>query len=233
MWKELQDERTEDYYRELWSFLEEEYRSHTVYPPREDLFHALETTSFENTKVVILGQDPYHGPGQAHGLSFSVRPGIKTPPSLKNIFKELHSDLGCPVPEHGCLEPWAEEGVLLLNTVLTVRRGEAGSHRGAGWEKFTDRIIMKLNEREKPVVFILWGKHAREKKALLTNGRHTVIESPHPSPFSARRGFFGSAPFSKANNALTNADITPVNWELPVSSEHLNVEKGADRTNET
>ncbi|WP_236634879.1 uracil-DNA glycosylase [Alteribacter lacisalsi] len=224
MWKELNDETEKPYFRELREFLKKEYLEHTVFPPKEEVMNALETTPYDSTKVVILGQDPYHGPGQAHGLSFSVRPGVRVPPSLRNIYQELQGDLGCPVPEHGCLQPWAEEGVLLLNTVLTVRKGDANSHKGIGWETFTDAVIRCLNERQTPVVFILWGKHAQRKKELLTNSRHTIIESPHPSPFSARRGFFGSAPFSRANEALKANGISPVKWELPIETEQISQE---------
>src|SRR5690625_4777752 len=175
-----------------------------------DIFNALHFTSYAATKVCILGQDPYHGPGQAHGLSFSVKPGVPPPPSLQNIFKELQSDIGCPIPDHGCLEHWARQGVLLLNTVLTVRRGQANSHRGKGWEQFTDRVIEVLNEREKPVVFILWGRHARMKKPMIDTGQHYIIESTHLSPFSAHHGFFGSRPFSRANEFLEEAGMEPI-----------------------
>ena len=172
------------------------------YPDKYDIFNALHFTPYQDTKVVILQQTPYHGPGQAHGLSFSVKPGVAIPPSLKNIYRELASDLGCKIPNHGYLKHWADQGVLLLNTVLTVRAGQAHSHKGKGWEQFTDRVISLLNEREKPVVFILWGRPAQMKKALITNTHHYLIESPHPSPLSASRGFFGSKPFSKANQFL-------------------------------
>jgi len=165
--------------------------------------------------VVILGQDPYHGPGQAHGLSFSVKPGIQPPPSLHNIFKELQSDLGYPIPNHGHLVKWAEQGVLLLNTVLTVRKGMANSHKGIGWEKFTDKVITTLNERDKPVIFILWGKNAQEKKRLITSSKHVIIQSPHPSPFSANRGFFGSRPFSQANQYLKEINGSAIDWQIP------------------
>ncbi|WP_026691655.1 uracil-DNA glycosylase [Alteribacter aurantiacus] len=217
-WQEkLQDEFEKPYYQELRQFLVKEYNEHTVYPPMEQIYHALNTTSYEGTKVVILGQDPYHGPNQAHGLSFSVKPGQRIPPSLRNIYKELNDDAGCVVPEHGYLQKWAEEGVLLLNTVLTVRKGQAGSHQGQGWETLTDEVIRKLNDREKPVVFILWGKHAQHKQALITNEHHLVITSPHPSPFSARRGFFGSRPFTHVNHFLKEIGEEEIDWSLPVS----------------
>ncbi len=182
---------------------------------KEDIFNALEYTSYENTKVVILGQDPYHGPNQAHGLSFSVQPGIKTPPSLLNMYKELRDEYGYDIPNNGYLVKWAEQGVLLLNTVLTVRQGEANSHKGKGWEHFTDRVIELLNEREKPVIFILWGRHAQAKKKLITNTKHHIIESVHPSPLSARRGFFGSKPYSKVNTILANMGEREIDWEIP------------------
>lgn len=204
-----------EYYRKLADFLKEEYSTHVVYPKKEDIFNALEYTSYENTKVVILGQDPYHGPNQAHGLSFSVQPGIKTPPSLLNMYKELRDEYGYDIPNNGYLVKWAEQGVLLLNTVLTVRQGEANSHKGKGWEHFTDRVIELLNEREKPVIFILWGRHAQAKKKLITNSNHHIIESVHPSPLSARRGFFGSKPYSKVNTILANMGEREIDWEIP------------------
>jgi len=215
-WAELLNDQFEQpYYRELRAFLIEEYRRATVYPDMYDIFNALHYTGYADTKVCILGQDPYHGPGQAHGLCFSVKPGVPPPPSLQNIFKELHDDLGCPIPDHGCLEHWARQGVLLLNTVLTVRRGQPNSHRGKGWERFTDRVIELLNERPKPVVFILWGNNARSKAAMIDSTRHFVIESAHPSPYSASAGFFGSRPFSRANKFLVEAGIEPVDWAIP------------------
>ncbi|MDQ0207117.1 uracil-DNA glycosylase [Alkalicoccobacillus murimartini] len=214
-WQELLSEELEKpYYLELREFLKSEYGSQTVYPPMDDLFNALHFTDFPDVKVVILGQDPYHGPCQAHGLSFSVQPGVKSPPSLRNIFKELNSDLGHESPDHGSLITWAEQGVLLLNTVLTVRKGEPASHKGKGWEHFTNRVIDCLNDREKPVCFLLWGKHAQEKGARVTNAQHMVLTAPHPSPFSAHRGFFGSRPFSTINEWLTNQNRNPINWQL-------------------
>ncbi|UJA79195.1 uracil-DNA glycosylase [Bacillus cereus] len=211
----LAPEFEKEYYRKLADFLKEEYSTHVVYPKKEDIFNALEYTSYENTKVVILGQDPYHGPNQAHGLSFSVQPGIKTPPSLLNMYKELRDEYGYDIPNNGYLVKWAEQGVLLLNTVLTVRQGEANSHKGKGWEHFTDRVIELLNEREKPVIFILWGRHAQAKKKLITNTKHHIIESVHPSPLSARRGFFGSKPYSKVNTILANMGEREIDWEIP------------------
>ncbi|MEC0176223.1 uracil-DNA glycosylase [Paenibacillus sp. SSG-1] len=213
--EQLKEETEKDYFQELRYKLAKEYKLHKVYPPKEDLFKALKLTPYEDTKVVILGQDPYHGPGQAHGLSFSVKPGVRIPPSLVNIYKELHSDLGVPIPNHGTLVHWAEQGVLLLNTVLTVRDGEANSHKGLGWERFTDAVIEKLNERDKPVVFILWGSHAQKKGAFIDRKKHLVIQSVHPSPLSVHRGFFGSRPFSKANAFLAAHGIKPVDWAIP------------------
>ncbi len=215
-WKNfLNDELTKEYYVKLRQFLINEYKTRRIYPSMYDIFNALHYTSYENTKVVILGQDPYHGPGQAHGLSFSVQPGVEPPPSLINIFKELHDDLGCRVPNNGCLIPWAKQGVLLLNAVLTVRERQANSHQGLGWETFTDRVIEFLNERETPVVFILWGRPAQRKKSMITNPQHLIIESPHPSPLSASRGFFGSRPFSRTNDFLRAHSMEPIDWQLP------------------
>ena len=214
-WAELLNpELEESYYKELRQFLIGEYRTKKIYPDMYDIFNALHFTSYADTKVVILGQDPYHEPGQAHGLSFSVLPGVKPPPSLENIFKELHTDLGCTIPKTGCLKPWADQGVLLLNTVLTVRAHQANSHRGQGWEIFTDKIIYHLNRRERPIAFILWGRPARAKKSMITNPQHFIVESAHPSPLSAYNGFFGSRPFSKVNNFLKSVGEEPVNWQL-------------------
>ena len=211
----LDDELKQPYYQELRQFLISEYRSRQIFPDMYAIFNALHYTSYADTKVVILGQDPYHGDGQAHGLSFSVLPGVEPPPSLLNIFQELSTDLGCTIPNNGCLKPWAEQGVLLLNTVLTVRAHQAGSHQGKGWEHFTDKIINLLNEREKPLAFILWGAPARRKKAMITNPQHFIVESPHPSPLSAYRGFFGSRPFSRVNEFLQRTGQSPINWQLP------------------
>lgn len=209
----LKDEFEKEYYKRIRRFLAKEYRNpnHHIYPDMYDIFNAMKITDYNDVKAVILGQDPYHGPGQAHGLSFSVKKGIQPPPSLINIFKEYHNDLGYPIPESGELTRWAENGVLLLNTVLTVQGGLAASHKGIGWEIFTDNIISLLNNREKPIVFILWGRFARDKKRLLTNPNHYIIESAHPSPLSAYNGFFGSKPFSKANSYLKD---DPIDWRL-------------------
>ncbi|MFC0561157.1 uracil-DNA glycosylase [Halalkalibacter alkalisediminis] len=211
----LEQEVQEPYFQELELFLNKEHQQYTVYPPVADQFNALHDTSYAETKVVILGQDPYHGPNQAHGLSFSVKPNEKIPPSLRNIFKELQTDIGCDIPNHGYLVSWAEQGVLLLNTVLSVREGEPASHKGKGWERFSDAVIKALNERNKPVIFVLWGKHAQSKKKLITNQQHAIIESVHPSPLSANRGFFGSKPFSKVNQLLIENNEKPINWQLP------------------
>lgn len=192
-----------------------EYEAHTVFPPKEHIFEALKLTSYENTRVVIVGQDPYHGLGEAHGLSFSVRPGVRVPPSLQNIYKEIYNDLGIIEPRNcGDLTKWAKSGVLLLNSILTVEKDKAGSHSNLGWEFFTDNIIKKLNEKDTPVVFILWGSFARGKKFYITNPKHCIIESPHPSPFSARNGFFGSKPFSKTNDFLIKNGLKPIDWQL-------------------
>lgn len=212
-WAEVLDEEFEKpYYKELREFLKHAYASERVYPPMEDIYNALRVTPYASTKVVILGQDPYHGPGQAHGLSFSVRPGVLPPPSLLNIFKEMESDIGCARPNHGCLLGWAEQGVLLLNTTLTVAQGRPKSHAGHGWETLTDAIIGKLSAREQPMVFILWGAHAQSKVALIDTHRHHIIKSPHPSPLSASRGFFGSRPFSRANAYLIQDGLDPIDW---------------------
>lgn len=214
-WKEyLSTEFEKDYYLKLREFLKNEYNSKIIYPNMYDLFNALHFTSYENTKVVILGQDPYHGPNQAHGLSFSVNPGVKTPPSLLNIYKELHEDLGCYIPNNGYLKKWADQGVLLLNTVLSVQAGEANSHRNKGWEQFTNRIIEVLNQKETPVVFILWGNNAISKTSLITNPNHFIIKSVHPSPLSASRGFFGSKPFSQTNDFLISTNQKPIDWQI-------------------
>ncbi|ALC82797.1 MULTISPECIES: uracil-DNA glycosylase [Bacillus] len=211
-WNQLKEEFAAPYYLELRELLKKEYNNQTIYPNKDHIFNALHYTTYEDVKVVILGQDPYHGPNQAHGLSFSVQKGVRQPPSLKNIFLELKEDIGCSLPNHGSLESWAKQGVLLLNTVLTVRKGQANSHKGIGWETLTDRIIDVLNMREKPVVFILWGRHAQMKKERIDTSRHFIIESPHPSPFSAHKGFFGSKPFSQANHYLEKINEKPVDW---------------------
>ena len=202
------------YYLELHEFLEEQYETATVYPPKDEIWSAFEHTAFRDVKVVILGQDPYHGPGQAHGLSFSVKAGVKIPPSLRNMFKELQEDLACDKPVEGTLTKWADQGVMMLNTVLTVRQGEAHSHRGKGWETFTDEVIRKLSERQEPVIFVLWGRPAQTKKGLIDLERHDVIEAPHPSPLSANRGFFGSRPYSKVNSLLQERGQQPIDFCL-------------------
>ena len=214
-WRELlEGEFEKPYYKELRTKLAREYKEHTVFPDMYDIFNAFHLTSYEDTKVVILGQDPYHDDFQAHGLSFSVMKGIAIPPSLRNIYKELRDDLGCSIPSHGCLTKWAEEGVLLLNSVLTVRAHTPASHKNLGWETFTDTIISLLNEREKPVVFMLWGAFAQSKEYLISSPQHLIIKSAHPSPLSASRGFLGSRPFSKANAFLADNGITPVDWQI-------------------
>lgn len=219
-WKTILEEATDtESYEKLREFLKEEYSSNTVYPDMYHIWKAFEWTPYNNVKAVILGQDPYHGPNQAHGLSFSVQPGVKVPPSLKNIYKELESDLGIPPVDHGYLRSWAEQGVLLLNTVLTVRKGEPNSHRGKGWELVTDEVIQRLNEKETPVVFILWGNASIQKRELIDESKHYVLTSPHPSPFSARRGFFGSKPFSKTNELLQASGQDPIDWRLPEDPE--------------
>ena len=212
----LADEFQKDYYLNLRQFLIREYRTQTVYPDMHDIFNALRYTDYDDVKVVILGQDPYHEPGQAHGMAFSVIKGVEQPPSLVNIFKELRDDIGCEIPEknNGSLLPWAEQGVLLLNTALTVRAHQANSHKGKGWEILTDKIIEKLNEREKPIVFILWGANAKAKRELITNNRHLVLTGAHPSPLSAYNGFFGGKYFSKANEFIKWQGGTPFDWEI-------------------
>ena len=210
----LKGEFEKEYYRNLRRFLVEEYKTRTIYPPMNDIFNALRYTSYSDVKAVILGQDPYHGAGQAHGLCFSVKKGVAPPPSLVNIFKEIHADLGIAPPPHGELTDWAKSGVLLLKTALTVRESAANSHRGKGWEIFTDRVIELLNQREKPIVFLLWGGNARAKARLVTNPRHLVLQCAHPSPLSAYNGFFGCRHFSKANEFLRANGIAPINWEI-------------------
>ena len=210
----LDAELEKDYYKKLRQFLIHEYRTRKIFPDMYDIYNALHFTSYADTKVVILGQDPYHEEGQAHGLSFSVKEGVQPPPSLMNIFKELKSDLGCAIPDNGYLKSWAEQGVLLLNTVLTVRAHQANSHRGQGWEIFTDRIIELLNEHERPLAFVLWGRPARAKKIMITNPKHLIVESAHPSPLSASGGFFGSKPFSRVNNFLESIGEVPIDWQI-------------------
>ena len=210
----LTEEVNKEYFKELINYVNNEYKQKTIYPKKTEVFNAFKYTDYNNVKVVILGQDPYHGPNQAEGLSFSVSNEVLKPPSLKNIFKELESDLGIPFPEHNSLKPWAKEGVLLLNAVLTVEEHKPASHANKGWETFTDEIIKILNKKQEPVVFILWGNYAREKKTYITNPIHYIIESPHPSPFSARNGFFGSKPFSKTNEFLKSKGLKEINWNV-------------------
>lgn len=210
----LKDEFQKDYYINLREFLKKEYSTQVIYPDMNNIFNALKYTSYSDVKAVILGQDPYHGQGQSHGLCFSVKDGIAIPPSLMNIYKELYSDLGIPPAKKGDLTSWAENGVLLLNTVLTVRAGQANSHKNMGWEIFTDKVIEILNEREKPVVFLLWGANARSKKKLITNPSHLILECAHPSPLSAYNGFFGCKHFSKTNDFLKSNNISEINWNL-------------------
>ena len=214
-WDEvLKDEFKKEYFTDLMNFVKNEYKTKTIYPKQNEVFNAFRYTDFDNVKVVILGQDPYHGPNQAEGLSFSVSNEVLKPPSLKNIFKELESDVGIQYPEHNSLKPWAKEGVLLLNAVLTVEEHKPTSHKDKGWEIFTDDIIKILNKRDIPTVFILWGAYARSKKEYITNPKHLVIESAHPSPFSARNGFFGSKPFSKTNEFLKKNNIKEIDWRV-------------------
>ena len=214
-WDEvLKGEFEKEYYLKLREFLKQEYFTRKIFPDMYDIFNALKYTPYNNVKAVIIGQDPYHGEGQAHGLCFSVREGIEKPPSLKNIFKELHDDTGFTEPENGTLTKWAEDGVLLLNAVLTVREGQANSHQGKGWEIFTDTVISHLNKREKPMVFILWGRNARNKKTLITNPAHKILEAAHPSPLSAYNGFFGCRHFSKTNKFLKANGIEEINWQI-------------------
>lgn len=210
----LRAELQEPYWADLQTFVAREREQHTVYPPPPEVFAALHLTPLSETRVLILGQDPYHGPRQAHGLCFSVRDGVARPPSLVNIHRELHDDLGHAPPPHGNLEAWARQGVLLLNATLTVRAGHAGSHQGKGWERFTDQVIRAVNAKRDPVVFILWGGYARRKRPLIDTTRHTVIESAHPSPLSAHNGFFGSRPFSRANAAITATGLESIDWKL-------------------
>ena len=210
----LKDEFEKDYYKKIREFLKYEYSHYTVYPKMENIFSALKLCDYDDIKVVIIGQDPYHEEGQAHGLSFSVQPGIEIPPSLLNIYKELQSDLGCYIPNNGFLEKWAKQGVLLLNNVLTVRAHMANSHKDCGWETFTDRIIEELNKRETPVIFVMWGSCAKKKELLITNPIHKILKAPHPSPLSAYRGFFGCKHFSTTNNILMENGELPIDWQI-------------------
>lgn len=210
----LQGEFKKPYYRSLFQTINEEYKTKLIFPPADDIFNAFHFTPLNEVKVVILGQDPYHGQGQAHGLCFSVKKGVDIPPSLVNIYQELHDDVGCYMPNNGYLEKWARQGVLLLNTVLTVRAHQANSHRNIGWEEFTDAAIRVLDEQDQPMVFILWGRPAQAKKRMLKNPAHLILESPHPSPLSARRGFFGSRPFSQTNAFLESRGLSPIDWQI-------------------
>ena len=210
----LKPEFSKPYYKKLYQTVNEESRTHLIFPPADDIFNAFAFTPLSEVKAVILGQDPYHGDGQAHGLCFSVKPDVEIPPSLVNIYKELQDDCGCYIPNNGYLTKWAKQGVLLLNTVLTVRAHQANSHRGIGWEEFTDAAIRILNDQDRPIVFILWGRPAQMKKAMLNNPKHLILEAPHPSPLSAYRGFFGSRPFSRTNKFLQQHGIEPIDWQI-------------------
>ena len=210
----FQGEFRKPYYKQLYQTVMKEYNTRKIYPAPDDIFNAFQLTPFHKVKAVILGQDPYHGEGQAHGLCFSVKPDVEIPPSLVNIYQELHDDCGCYIPDNGYLTKWAEQGGLLLNTVLTVRAHQANSHRGIGWEEFTDAAIRRLNEEDRPIVFILWGRPAQMKKSMLTNPNHLILEAPHPSPLSAYRGFFGSKPFSKTNEFLVAHGVEPIDWQI-------------------
>ena len=210
----LSAEFKKPYYAQLYKFVNSEYATHTIYPKKQDVFAAYDRTPLANVKVLILGQDPYHEPGQAHGLCFSVNPGIEIPPSLVNIYKELHDDLGCYIPNNGCLTKWADQGVMLLNTVLTVRAHAANSHQNKGWEQFTDATIAALNRQDRPIVFMLWGRSAQQKASMLDNPKHLVLKAAHPSPLSAYRGFLGCRHFSKANDFLVKNGQSPVDWQI-------------------
>ncbi len=210
----LKNEAAQPYFKTLTDFLAQEYATQTIHPDKEDIFNTLQYTPYEAVKIVLIGQDPYHGAGQGHGFAFSVRPGVKTPPSLRNIYKELASDVGMATPNNGYLLPWAHQGVLMLNAVLTVRDGQANSHKGKGWETFTDHVIAALNEREEPVIFMLWGRYAQEKGKLVTNPQHLILQAAHPSPLSARNGFFGCKHFSQANAHLTARGQAPIAWQI-------------------
>ncbi|HAJ74128.1 MAG TPA: uracil-DNA glycosylase [Lachnospiraceae bacterium] len=220
LWEEsLREEFRKPYYKKLFETVNKEYRTHRIYPPAQEIFNAFHYTPLDQVKVVIIGQDPYHEEGQAEGLCFSVKPGIQIPPSLVNIYKELHDDLGCYIPDNGSLVKWARQGVLLLNTVLTVRAHQANSHRNIGWEEFTDAAIKAAAAQDRPMAFVLWGRPAQRKKEMITNPKHLVLEAPHPSPLSAHRGFFGSRPFSKVNKYLADNDLEPVDWQIENISE--------------
>lgn len=210
----IEEESKKEYYKALHDFVDNAYQEDIIFPERKNIFAALKYTPYENVKVVILGQDPYHGLGEAHGMAFSVCPGIKTPPSLQNIYKELNTEMGCYIPNNGYLMKWSRQGVLLLNSVLTVKKDTPASHRGKGWEIFTDKIIEEINKKQEQVVFMLWGNFARSKKGLITNPKHLILEAPHPSPFSARSGFFGCNHFIKANNFLKENNIEPIDWQI-------------------
>jgi len=210
----IEEEAQKDYYKQLHDFVDNEYKTKTIFPPRNNIYAAMSRTPYDKVKVVILGQDPYHGEGEAHGLSFSVCPGIKIPPSLKNIYKELHEEYGCYIPNNGYLMKWAEQGVLLLNSVLTVQKDMPASHRGKGWETFTDRVIEEIDKKDEPVVFMLWGAFAKSKEALLKNPKHLVLKSAHPSPFSANNGFFGNGHFKKANEYLKKNGLSEIDWQI-------------------
>ena len=216
----LREEFHKPYYLALRQFLKEEYQTQVIYPPKEDIFNALKATSYADTKVVILGQDPYHGVGQAHGMAFSVNPGVAVPPSLRNIYKELHDSLGYAIPDHGYLMPWAKQGVLLLNTVLTVRAGQPQSHQNKGWEMLTDEIIKLLNQKDETVIFLLWGTPAKKKQVLITNPKHVILTAVHPSPLSAHRGFFGCNHFKQVNELLEKQGRAPIDWSLPNLKDH-------------
>lgn len=210
----LQEEFKKPYYKKLFQTVNQEYKTRLIFPPADDVFNAFHLTPLKDVKVVILGQDPYHNNGQAHGLCFSVKKGVEVPPSLVNIYQELHDDLGCTIPNHGCLTKWAGQGVLLLNTVLTVRAHQANSHRDIGWEQFTDAAITALDAQDRPIVFILWGSPTQRKKAMLHNPKHLILQAPHPSPLSAYRGFFGSRPFSRTNEFLKENGLEPIDWQI-------------------
>ena len=213
--KILEEEINQPYFKKLQDFLQKERRAYTIYPPEEAVLTAFTHTPYNQVRVLILGQDPYHNEDQAHGLAFSVRPGVKTPPSLVNMFKELHKDIGCETPDQGCLIPWAQQGIMLLNTVLTVRAHQPHSHRDRGWEIFTDAVIGRINDRRTPTVFVLWGSAAQKKAGMIDTHRHTIIQSAHPSPLSAHRGFFGSRPFSAINKVLHETGQPPIDWKVP------------------